>query len=85
MLVQRVDDAEDDSVLLLPAWPCAWDVEFRVAAPRSTTVQGSLRNGTLSFTVDPPSRAPAVHVAKCQAVAPPPPPTPPPSRLPRHL
>lgn len=79
MLVQRMDDAEDDSVLLLPAWPCAWDVEFRVAAPRSTSVQGSLRNGTLTFTVDPPSRASAVRAAKCQSPLPPPtpPPTPP--------
>ena len=33
MLVQRVDDAVNDSVLLLPAWPCGWDVKFKVSYP----------------------------------------------------
>ena len=78
MLIQRVDDAAE-SVLLLPSWPCAWDVNFTLSAPRNTTVTGSVKNGKLAFTVDPVGRTPAVHAAACQAIPPPSPPTPPPS------
>lgn len=77
MLIQRVDD-EHDSVLLLPAWPCSWNVNFTVSAPRLTTVTGSVVGGRLSFTVTPQSRTSAVRVARCQEISPTPPPSPPP-------
>ena len=90
MLIQRVDD-EDDSVLLLPAWPCSWNVNFTVSAPRLTTVTGSLVDGRLSFTVTPQSRTSAVRATRCQATSPPsppsppPPPRPPPSQVPCNI
>ena len=92
MLIQRVDD-KADSVLLLPAWPCSWNVNFTVSAPRLTTVTGNLMNGRLSFTVTPQSRTSAVRVARCQVIPPiqppvappPPPPRPPPHQLPCNI
>ena len=69
MLIQRVDGegTEDgDDVLLLPAWPCEWDVEFKVHAPRNAVVTGSLKNGTLAYSVVPGDRQAHVRAAKCQ-------------------
>lgn len=82
MLIQRTDD-EDDSVLLLPAWPCSWNVNFTVSAPRLTTVMGSLIDGRLSFTVTPQSRRSAVRATRCQAISPSSPP--PPSQVPCNI
>jgi hypothetical protein len=87
MLIQRVDD-ETESVLLLPAWPCSWDVNFTISAPRLTTVQGSLIGGKLSFAVTPQSRASAVRVGRCQNIppaVPPPSPAPPPGQAPCNI
>jgi alpha-L-fucosidase 2 len=81
MLIQRADDAED-SVLLLPAWPCEWDVNFTVSAPKLTTITGSVKDGVLHYTVTPSSRASAVVAGSCQPVAPPPPQPPQPSPSP---
>ncbi len=48
---------DGDRILLFPAWPKEWDVEFQLAAPHRTTVRGSLRAGRLeSFQIDPPAR-----------------------------
>ena len=82
MLIQRADDAEE-SVLLLPAWPCHWDVNFTVNAPKSTTITGRLKDGVLQYAVTPSGRASAVRARACQVVPvphppPPPPPGPPP-------
>eukprot|EP01049_Picozoa_sp_SAG25_P010147 SAG25_NODE_1079_length_4095_cov_1.941191_4_plen_150_part_01 len=77
MLIQRADDA-DESVLLLPAWPCEWDCNFTVSAPRRTTITGSVKDGTLSYAVTPRSRESAVRAGSCQPVPTPPPPPPPP-------
>jgi hypothetical protein len=65
MLIQPKDDANYGAVLL-PAWPCEWDVTFKLAAPKQTLVEGTLKGGTLSFTVEPASRKPFITVAKCQ-------------------
>eukprot|EP00041_Stephanoeca_diplocostata_P029135 m.853094 g.853094 ORF g.853094 m.853094 type:complete len:900 (-) comp23498_c0_seq3:403-3102(-) len=65
MVLQPVDDANGTAVLL-PAWPCEWDIAFNVSAPRRTTVAGSLVGGKLSFSVDPPSRTAAIVAARCQ-------------------
>ena len=46
MLLQPADDA-DGSALLFAAWPCEWDVDFKLAAPMATTVEGVLRGGHL--------------------------------------
>ena len=66
MLIQTLDDA-NATVLLLPAWPCRWSVNFKLHAPRRTIIEGELKNGSLiSLTVTPESRRADVSVAKCQ-------------------
>jgi len=49
---------EGRRILLFPAWPKAWDVEFKLHAPMKTTVEGVYRGGKLErLTVTPDSRA----------------------------
>ena len=68
MLLQPADDP-DGSAVLLGAWPCKWDVDFSVRAPRNTTVSGSLKNGTLSgLVITPASRAPYIKIRPCASV-----------------
>lgn len=46
-----------DRILLLPAWPREWDVDFKLHAPRQTTVEVSLKGGKItSLKVTPESR-----------------------------
>ncbi len=53
MLMQTIGD----EIRLFPAWPTEWDVDFKLHAPRNTTVQGRLKNGTLTeLVVTPESR-----------------------------
>jgi len=45
-------------ILLLPAWPKEWNVEFKLHAPLNTTVEGVYREGKLRrLKVTPQSRA----------------------------
>lgn len=49
--------ADGTKILLLPAWPKDWDVEFKLHAPMNTTVQATVRDGKIThLTVDPPER-----------------------------
>ena len=68
MLLSPADDGlEAGGALLFPAWPCAWDVDFKMAAPRNTVVSGRLVNGTLhDFAVHPAERKDAITVMPCQ-------------------
>ena len=44
-------------ILLFPAWPQAWDVEFKLHAPGNTTVEGVYRDGEVrNLRVSPPER-----------------------------
>ena len=43
MLLQPVGD----KLLLLPAWPMDWDVDFKLHAPRNTIVECRVENGKL--------------------------------------
>jgi len=53
MLMQTVDD----KIVLFPAWPGDWDVDFKLHAPRKTTVMVSVRNGKITdLAVNPSSR-----------------------------
>jgi hypothetical protein len=53
MLMQTIGDR----ILLLPAWPKAWDCDFKLHAPGNTTVQGKFRSGELQdLLVTPPAR-----------------------------
>jgi hypothetical protein len=53
MLLQHVGN----KILLLPAWPKAWDVDFKLRAPRNTVVECVYRHGKVQrLAVTPPSR-----------------------------
>jgi len=39
---------EGDDIFLFPAWPKHWDVDFKLHAPKNTTVEGTLKNGELT-------------------------------------
>ena len=48
---------EGKKILLFPAWPKEWDVEFKLHAPLNTTVEGVYRGGKLlELKVTPESR-----------------------------
>lgn len=67
MLLQPADD-ESGSALLFAAWPCDWDVDFKLAAPLATTVEGELRGGRLRrLVVAPKERQASIRIANCQA------------------
>jgi hypothetical protein len=69
MLVQPADDA-GGSAVVFGAWPCAWDVSFKLAAPMNTTIEGVLKNGVVQkLIVTPASRTSKVIVRPCQEVA----------------
>ncbi|AWW31218.1 hypothetical protein DN752_14410 [Echinicola strongylocentroti] len=38
---------DGDNIYLFPAWPKDWDVQFKLHAPRQTTVEGVLEDGKL--------------------------------------
>ena len=55
---------ENGTVVVLPGWPCQWDVHFKLRAPRNTTVEGVWKGGKLlNLTVVPAWRMPWVQVA----------------------
>ena len=64
--VVQGDEKATNGLVLLPAWPCAWDVDFVVHGPSNTTVTGRLENGRLSYIVAPPNRAMYVRAEACQ-------------------
>ena len=67
MLLQSGDDGFDaPTIVLLPAWPCGWDVAFKLWAPFNTSVEVEYAGGKLvSLNVQPPARAAAVKWATC--------------------
>lgn len=49
--------ADDGKIMLLPAWPKQWDVDFRLHAPQRTIVEGRVEKGRLvDLKVTPESR-----------------------------
>ena len=70
MLLQPADDGlTNGSALAFAAWPCSWDVKFKLAAPLNTTVEAVFKDGkVVSLVVSPPHRASFVHVQPCQHV-----------------
>lgn len=67
MLIQSGDDGFDNTtVVLLPTWPCQWDVSFKLWGPLQTSVQLEYADGHVqSLIVDPPERKSAVKFANC--------------------
>ncbi len=48
---------EDKQVNLLPAWPAAWDVHFKVNGPSQTTIEGRFENGKMiNLNVSPTNK-----------------------------
>ncbi len=65
MLVQEAQG----KILLLPAWPADWDVDFKLHLSRKTTIQGQVKDGKLvSWDVRPASRKKDVVVYSPQPV-----------------
>ena len=55
MLLQS--DPPSGKILLFPAWPKEWDVDFKLHAPRQTTVECEVRNGkVVKLVITPESR-----------------------------
>ncbi|RLD88962.1 MAG: hypothetical protein DRJ29_16875 [Bacteroidetes bacterium] len=53
MLMQTIGD----EIVLFPAWPEEWDVDFKLHAPKNTTVEVSYKDGEIvSLVVSPESR-----------------------------
>ena len=61
MLIQT----QGDKILLLPAWPNEWNVDFKLNAPKNTTVAGSFKNGKITkLKVSPESRRSDIKIFK---------------------
>ncbi|MDR3328834.1 MAG: DUF5703 domain-containing protein [Prevotellaceae bacterium] len=62
-LQEMLLQSNGDTLYLFPAWPKEWDVRFKLHAPRSTTVEATLRSGKIErLHVTPASRAKDVVV-----------------------
>ncbi|MEI7423728.1 MAG: DUF5703 domain-containing protein [Prolixibacteraceae bacterium] len=60
MLMQTIGD----KILLFPAWPKEWDVNFKLHAPKNTTVEVNFKNGEIVFLkVTPATRKKDVVVS----------------------
>jgi hypothetical protein len=60
MLIQTIGD----QIMLFPAWPKAWDVDFKLHAPKNTTVECRLENGEITkLKVIPETRSKDVIVS----------------------
>lgn len=56
MLLQTYGN-ESRTIRVLPAWPSDWDADFKLRAPFNTTVEGSVKGGSLvNLVVTPESR-----------------------------
>ena len=53
MLVQY----DQEKIMLFPAWPREWDVEFKLHAPQNTVIEAAMKNGKVKImNVTPSSR-----------------------------
>ena len=71
MIVQSGEDGyESPTIVLFPAWPCAWNVSARLWAPLNTVVDIEYAGGELlQLTVTPQSRASNIKWAACVTAA----------------
>jgi hypothetical protein len=57
-LLTMLLQCEGDKILLFPAWPKGWNVEFKLHAPRNTTIEGIYLDGKVTeLKVSPESRS----------------------------
>jgi len=74
MLVQEAGQ----KILLLPAWPADWDVDFKLHLSRRTVLTGTVKDGKLTaWDIQPASRKKDVTVCQPQPAKPPGPVVPP--------
>jgi hypothetical protein len=71
MLVQEADAPSapggSAKILLLPAWPAAWDVDFKLHLSQRTVVTGTVKDGRLiAWDIQPASRKKDVVVCPLQ-------------------
>lgn len=63
-LERMLMQCEGKKIVLLPAWPKSWDVEFKLHAPLRTTVEGVYRDGRIEqLRVSPEARRRDVSIA----------------------
>jgi hypothetical protein len=55
-LQRMLMQCDGDRILLLPAWPREWNVDFRLCAPQRTTIRAVWREGKLATLEVTPSR-----------------------------
>jgi hypothetical protein len=56
---------DEKKILLLPAWPRDWDVDFKLHAPNKTTVECDVKAGKIvKLKVTPESRRKDVEISK---------------------
>ena len=55
-LQRMLMQCDGDRILLLPAWPREWNVDFRLCAPQQTTVLAVWRDGKLATLEVTPER-----------------------------
>ncbi len=73
-LQQMLLQAVGKKLLLFPAWPRDWDVDFKLCAPFKTTVQGKFEHGKLvNLVVTPSARAADVIDMSTRVASGPPP------------
>jgi len=67
MLIQSGEDGFfNPTIVLFPAWPCEWDVSFKLWGTLNTTVEVVYAGGKLlSLLVEPSNRASSVKWASC--------------------
>ncbi|MDB4582036.1 DUF5703 domain-containing protein [Draconibacterium sp.] len=64
-LQEMLMQTSGDKIVLFPAWPKDWDVDFKLHAPKNTTVEAVLKNGEIiSLKVTPETRGKDVVITK---------------------
>lgn len=64
-LQEMLMNVDEKKIILFPAWPKGWNVDFKLNAPYKTVISGKVRNGVLSdLMVSPNSRKNDVFIQK---------------------
>ena len=62
-MLMQCDSKPGGKILLLPAWPSTWDVDFKLHAPQQTTVECVVKRGkVVKLKVTPESRRKDVEI-----------------------
>jgi len=67
--IGAADDPDDVApvAVLFPTWPCQWNVNARIHAPRGTVIMVTLEHGEVTaLDVSPPAMADRIIIRKCQ-------------------